>query len=105
MLCTFDYFSSVENQDSSCTSNYNASAMSLSSLFSSVKEPLPEKLMAKDITDRAQQLIDNLNAKRKHDTRLIEEYRQAMEEHVSLLCNYYKNPKKRDRNTKANLRP
>ena len=48
-----------------------------------MKEPLPEKLMAKDITDRAQQLIDNLNAKRKHDTHLIEEYRQALEAHVS----------------------
>ena len=62
--------------------DYERSAVTLSSLCTSVKVPLPEKVMAKDITDRAQQLIDNLNAKRKHDTHLIEEYRQAMEAQV-----------------------
>ena len=55
----------------------------MSSLFAAVKEPLPKKLQAEDIKERAQQLIDSLNAKRNYDTKLIEEYRQALEAQVS----------------------
>lgn len=76
-------FSSEERRSGA---DYDRAAITLSSLFSAVKEPLPEKIRAKDITERAQKLIDNLNAKRKHDTQLIEEYRQALEAQVSLCC-------------------
>ena len=77
------FFRSHELQENSGSSDFESQSASLSSLFSALNQPLPEKLQAKDITERAQQLIENLNAKRKFDSQLIEDYRQALEAQVS----------------------
>ncbi|XP_053394082.1 uncharacterized protein LOC123525181 isoform X2 [Mercenaria mercenaria] len=52
----------------------------LSSLYETLKEPIPENPSASYISDAAHRLVDGLNQKRKNDTELIERFKQNLEE-------------------------
>lgn len=74
----------MEVKDSNNTQTTEGSAYDrLSNLYEVLREPIPENPTAKYIGDAAHKLVEGLNAKRKNDTQLIEQFKMALEAQVS----------------------
>ncbi|KAL5022113.1 hypothetical protein ScPMuIL_001268 [Solemya velum] len=56
------------------------------SRYNQMPAPLPGDLSREDIANSAQQLIDDLNTKRKRDTQLMDDYKKALEIQVQKCC-------------------
>ncbi|KAL3868964.1 hypothetical protein ACJMK2_041709 [Sinanodonta woodiana] len=79
---TAEHFTSSvpdETASQSCLEDHKAT---LSKMLAPVKRTLPDTLTAEEIGHNAQQLIDDLNSKRKQDTQLLADFKQALEIHV-----------------------
>lgn len=61
----------------------------LSSLYRTLREPIPENPSASYIADTAHRLVEDLNAKRKNDAELVQRFKMALDAQVRVLS-YWK---------------
>ncbi|KAH3888532.1 synaptonemal complex central element protein 2-like [Dreissena polymorpha] len=75
---------SIENRLEGDANNLQAEQC-LDKLYAGLLEPLVEKPTAKYIADTAQQLVADLNDKRKTDSQLLESFRQSLEQETARM--------------------